>query len=233
MPVLYARFYAVAIYTYIRQAEQLALDWSAFDLRHQTIHVHESLDLVRDDGEETKTTKARCARRFSIEPNLLPLLEALKEETGGQGRVFPNPPVVTGSTGLAEMLRRHLILAGIERAELTERLKTRMPIRFHDLRATGVTWRLARGDAPIRVQQDAGHSSFQTTEKYIRSASGLVTDEVFPPLPDRLLAVTGSETGSRKRAANSPRIAQVPKNQTFFPRKAVGATGIEPVTSSV
>jgi hypothetical protein len=41
--------------------------------------------------------------------------------------------------------------------------------------------------------QDAGHSSFQTTERYIRLATEIDGGEVFPPLPARLLDVTGRE----------------------------------------
>ena len=96
-----------------------------------------------------------------------------------------------------------------------------MPIRFHDLRATGITWRLARGDTPILVQQDAGHESFQTTEKYIRLARGIDPEAVFPPLPMRVLE--GKSPGKAPRGSSDPK--------TF--EKSVGATGIEPVTSSV
>lgn len=204
VPLLYARFYAVAVYTLTRQAEELALDWSAVDLAHGTVHVHQSADYVRDDGRKAKPTKGRKARRPELEAELAPLLEAMKRESGGKGLVFPEPPTVTGEYGLAEMLRKHLKAAGVERSELTERLATRMPIRFHDLRATGITWRLARGDAPILVQQDAGHSSFQTTEKYIRLARGIRPEEVFPPLPRRLLGAS----------ANGPRMAQTGQSRS-------------------
>lgn len=49
---------------------------------------------------------------------------------------------------------------------------------WHDLRATGITWRAVRGDEPL-----------ETTQKYIREAE-VIRDgfgEVFPPLPASLL----------------------------------------------
>jgi hypothetical protein len=49
-------------------------------------------------------------------------------------------------SGLAVMLRKHLRMAGIARAKLAERLETRMPIRFHDLR-------------PRRLRTDRGVSA--------------------------------------------------------------------------
>ncbi len=223
VPLVYARFYAVAVYSHVREAEQLALGWSAIDLKHATIHVHESADFVRDDGEGTKPTKSGKARRLGIEVELLPLLEAMHRESGGKGRLFPEPLTVTGEYGLAQTLRRHLKLAGVEREELHERTKTQMRLRFHDLRATGITWRLARGDAPILVQQDAGHESFQTTEKYIRLARGIDPEAVFPVLPSRLLKAAGKSPGKAPRGYSHAKNAE----------KFVGATGIEPVTSSV
>jgi len=189
VPIVYARLYTVAVYTQMREAEELAFDLADLDLAHGMIHIHESIDVVRDD-EKKKPTKGRKSRRARIEPELLPLLEAMHRQAGGIGRLFPNPPTVTGEYGLANILREHLKLAGVTRAELTERLATRMPIRFHDLRATGVTWRLKRGDAPIDVQQDAGHKSFSTTEVYMRLARD-IAGPVFPPLPARLLGATG------------------------------------------
>jgi hypothetical protein len=98
-------------------------------------------------------------------------------------------------------------------------------ITFHDLRATGITWMAARGDDPLSIKQRAGHRSFETTEGYIREAQNLGASfgTVFPPLPDL----------SRGFATDS----QFCETQTGIPGSfaalLVGATGIEPVTSSV
>jgi integrase len=42
------------------------------------------------------------------------------------------------------------------------------PIRFHDLRASGITWMAVRGDDPQKIQARAGHTDFNTTQGYIR-----------------------------------------------------------------
>jgi translocation and assembly module TamB len=46
-------------------------------------------------------------------------------------------------------------------------------LTFHDLRATGITWMAVRGDDPLKIKQRAGHTTFSTTEGYIREAEDL------------------------------------------------------------
>jgi hypothetical protein len=50
-----------------------------------------------------------------------------------------------------------------------------------------------RGDDPLKIQERAGHTDFETTQGYIRMAEGLREGfgEVFPPLPPELLESTG------------------------------------------
>lgn len=83
------------------------------------------------------------------------------------------------------------MLAGITRAELfpdeaTE--STRKAMTFHDLRASGITWCAVRGDQPLTITQRAGHSSFSTTQGYIREAENLRVGfgAPFPELPPSL-----------------------------------------------
>jgi len=45
---------------------------------------------------------------------------------------------------------------------------TRQAIRFHDLRATGITRMAVRGDPPQVIQSRAGHTDHATTLGYIR-----------------------------------------------------------------
>jgi hypothetical protein len=54
----------------------------------------------------------------------------------------------------------------------------------------GLTWMAIRGDDPLKIQQRAGHRTFETTQKYIRTAEavGEVIGAVFPPLPESLAA---------------------------------------------
>jgi integrase len=90
---------------------------------------------------------------------------------------------------LANGLRLYLAVAGVERDELYVNDATRKWITFHDLRATGLTWMAVRGDDALRIKQRAGHSSFSTTERYIREAEAVRDGfgAVFPALPEALL----------------------------------------------
>ena len=63
-----------------------------------------------------KTTKTGQNRLVPIEPTLLPLLKAMHEECGGEGRVFPNMPK---EEILSTELKRYLKLAGASRNSLT------------------------------------------------------------------------------------------------------------------
>jgi hypothetical protein len=116
-------------------------------------------------------------------------------EAGGEG------PVVTLrlQKWWAADLRKHLRAAGIRRHELFDTDETRKRLRFHDLRSTGLTWMAIRGDDPLKIQQRAGHTSFEMTQKYIRTAEavGEVIGAVFPELPKCLLA-------GANRPANRP-----------------------------
>ena len=60
----------------------------------------------------------------------------------------------------------HLRTAGVDRADLFERSKRRMPIRLHDLRATFVTVSLANGKAEQWVSDRTGHRSSQMLALY-------------------------------------------------------------------
>ena len=213
VPVRWARLFALAVYTYTRAGELEALDWSDVHMEHGYAHVHRSVDRVRDKGK-MRSTKTGVARRVPMEPELRPLMQMLCEESGGRGSVFDMP-----SAGvLSAKLRHYLKRAGVERAELYASDETRKAITFHDLRATGITWMAVRGDEPLRIMQRAGHTSFETTQGYIREAENLRAGfgTVFPPLPACLLA---HSMGQVARLA--------PKNSMI----SVELTGIEPVTS--
>ncbi|HET7541635.1 MAG TPA: site-specific integrase [Polyangiaceae bacterium] len=64
-------------------------------------------------------------------------------------------------------------------------------LRFHDLRGTGLTWMAIRGDDPLKIQQRAGHTTFDMTQKYIRTAEAEAIGDVFPPLPACLQSAKG------------------------------------------
>jgi hypothetical protein len=77
----------------------------------------------------------------------------------------------------------------VTRPELHKGNAHRKPLTRHDLRATGLTWLAVRGDDPLKIKQRAGHSTFSTTEGYIREGEAVRDGfgEPFPPLPTGLL----------------------------------------------
>lgn len=184
VPLLHRRIFALTTYLFLRASELEALAWDDIDFAHGTIHVHRSLKrYTRLD----KPTKTGGTRRFSIEPELLPLLAVMARETGGVGRIL-------GALGaekweLSRLLRHHLAIAGVDRQELFANDPTRKWMTFHDLRATGITWMAVRGDDPLKIKQRAGHVHLSTTERYIRVAEELCPGfgDVFPRLPRSIL----------------------------------------------
>ncbi len=132
---------------------------------------------------EVKQTKTSTARRFGIEPELMPLLRALKGDRK-HGRLIELPCDGDLARGFRTWLRR----AGVSREELHVATPTRKAITVYDLRGTGITWLAIRGVDPLKIMQRAGHKNFQTTQGYIREAesmgSGFGTP--FPALPASL-----------------------------------------------
>ncbi len=222
------RLFVVAVYLYARAGELQALHWEDLDLDHGVVHIHRSFD--RDRGVE-KETKGEEARRFNIEPALLPLLRAMKDAAKGS-RVFPWFP---HENELAEELRRYLKVAGVSRSELFASDRTRKNVTFHDLRATGITWMAVRGDEPLKIQRRAGHKSFSTTDGYIREA--VVVREgfgsPFPALPNSLFEAKASEevvkgkvTDSCDDPPNGPRNGPAEKTKPPEPEGFRGLTGV-------
>lgn len=217
IPAPWRRMYAVTTYLYLRAAEARALEWADIDLERGVVLIHRT----EDEEGRLDATKGMRARRFSIEPVLLPLLRRMHAAAGGVGRVLPRMPV---EKHLAPMLRRHLRLAGVTRADLFAGDRTRRRLRFHDLRATGLTWMAIRGDDPLKIKQRAGHATFSTTEGYIREAEAVRDGfgDVFPELPPAL--VSSAESSARFGA-----------NGHVYEKKAespVGEAGFEPATTS-
>lgn len=183
VPLRWRRMVAVSVYLGVRAGELDALEWGDVDLAHGIVHVHRALDRSRPGL--AKATKTGAARRFRIEPALLPLLSAMHAETGGKGRVFPPLKL----TGRSEKLRMFLKRAKVGRAELHASDATRKPLGWHDLRATCATWLAVRGEDPLKIMQRLGHRNFNTTMLYVREAEQLREGfgEPFAPIPDALL----------------------------------------------
>jgi len=206
------RLMALAIYLVPRAAELEALDWTDMDMDRGVVHIHRAVD--RAHGGE-KATKTGRSRRFSVEANILPVLAAMHEESGGKGPIVSMPRM----RDLAEGLRSYLKVAGVVREELYLNDDTRKAIRWHDLRATGCTWMAVRGDEPLHIQHRAGHTSFGTTQLYIRQGEALRDGfgEVFPPLPMLLERTDWSTIGPKKTATYGFRRGKLAERAGFEP----------------
>lgn len=183
VPLKWRQLVALAIYTYVRDAEMKALQCRDVDVEHRSIKVTKALS--KRTGK-VKATKGRRHRTPTLEANVVPLVEALVDGRDGSEPLISE---LRNEQDMARALRRYLKKAGVERHELHHRTPTTRPMRWHDLRATGVSWMAVRGDDPLKIQQRAGHTDFATTQKYIRLAEALREGfgEVFPPLPSELL----------------------------------------------
>lgn len=196
VPVRWRRAVAVATYTYTRDGELRCMRWQDgdVDLEHGVLSITRAYNRRTKRIKETKTGETR---RFAIEPTLLPLLEAMHEEKCHEGPVV----MLASERAMARNLRRWLWKAGVRRPELHTGSPTRKPLTWHDLRATGITWMAVRGDDPLKIKQRAGHSTFSTTEIYIREAEAVREGfgDVFPPLPGCLVDPSGGSASVRLR----------------------------------
>ncbi|MEZ4301534.1 MAG: site-specific integrase [Polyangiaceae bacterium] len=192
VPVRWRRLFAVAAYLYLRASEVAALSVDDVDLVGGVVLVHRAARRIGRRGASTsvstKPTKTMITHRVPIEPHLRPLLVVMVAEARAEGRtqLVKMPPM----GDLPDQLRKYLPWAGVTRPELFADDETRAPITFHDLRATGLTWRAVRGDDPLKIQRAVGHLSLATTQRYIREAEVIGRDigEPFPPLPAEVLA---------------------------------------------
>ncbi|MEO8182505.1 MAG: tyrosine-type recombinase/integrase [Deltaproteobacteria bacterium] len=194
LPLEFRRLYALATYLFLRGGELKALMWPDVDIERGILSVRRSYERQTGRLKQTKTGN-KGIRRFAIEPALLPLLQAMHADAGGQGAVV----VMRQQKWWAADLRKHVEAAGIEREALFSTDDTRKRLRFHDLLGTGLTWLAIRGDDPLKIQQRAGHRTFEMTQKYIRTAEavGEVIGDTFPPLPECPVA-------GRYRQSNRP-----------------------------
>lgn len=143
----------------MREGEALALEWTDLDLRRGTIR----LDTNKSDDPRTWVLGEDVVRALTRWHALSGASKAGKVFRYLDGRAF-------SGRALAERLRAALATAGVQRAELFERSKARMPLRVHDLRATFVTLALAMGRSETWVADRTGHKSSVMINRYRRAA---------------------------------------------------------------
>jgi integrase len=199
------RLYVFAVFLGCRAGELRALEWEDVhdsEEEGRFILVHQATDY---DTGKVKSTKTGRARKVPIEPALLPLLEAMREESGGEGSVFARLP---HKSELPWMLRLDLKEAGVKRAELFANDATRRQLDFHDLRHTYGTLRAIRKDSLTAISRAMGHSTTAMTERYVNEAEvfeGARFGTPFGPLPPSVVSKSRTNVLSSPKSAESLR----------------------------
>ena len=166
--------YAVAMYSGARAGEIAAISLASFG--RGVLVIRESVDEHGVRGP----TKNGEERRVPVEGPLAELLTWIS--------CWRRPEDVFGrDPRAAERLREDLRAAGVTREALFRDDARSKPVTFHDLRATAITWWAVRGDNFLAIQRRAGHSSFATTQRYLREAEDLGEfGETFPQMPEMI-----------------------------------------------
>ena len=172
VPVGRRMLYALAVYTGLRKSSLYALTWGDLDFEHGTLMSLKS--------------KNDLPQMFQVFPCLTTLLASWFDY---QGRPEPECAIVTAAdvAGLAEhegkVLRADLKLAGVHRGSLHEPKPNTRPLRFHDLRATFVTWAFREGRGEGWISDRTGHLTPSMRARYTRAARTLA-DLNYQPFPD-------------------------------------------------
>ena len=82
---------------------------------------------------------------------------ALRGSVVWTGDTRPIPEILAAFAAHGEVVAHDCVVSGNPSLAGIEDL------HFHDLRGTGLTWMAIRGDDPLKIQQRAGHTSFEMT----------------------------------------------------------------------
>jgi integrase len=160
--------YGILMREGMRASELGELRWRDVDLGRGRVRL-----------DENKTDDPRA---WALSPDVVRVLAWWKKRTAGEADdlvlggldLTQGPRWLRGKTWALKTRHKNevgdLRTAGVDRAELFERSKSRMPIRVHDLRATFVTVSLANGRTEQWVSDRTGHRSSQMLALYTRQA---------------------------------------------------------------
>ena len=144
-------FFLTAILTGMRRGELLALQKDDIDWKNKQIHVRRSVWHGQFIPPKTKYS----VRRIDVSPYLLAELRkhVLASPPNELGLVFANEH--GGILDADTLIKRHFVPV-FEKAKIKR-------VRFHDLRHTNASLRIAEGQNPKYIQDQMGHASIQTT----------------------------------------------------------------------
>jgi integrase len=177
VPLARRVYYALAVYTGLRKGSLSALTWESIDFEHGTI-----------TSLESKTGLPQIfAQSDATLPGLQSLTVVLKRWHEHCGCPDASAPIV-GDLGCregreADALRSDLRAAGVDRALLFARSQHVEALRFHDLRATTVTWARRAGKGRGWIADRTGHLTDAMMQRYDRGAR-MLADLKYQPFPD-------------------------------------------------
>lgn len=174
VPVERRVLYALAVYTGLRKGSLYALRWSGVDFKHRTLTSLQS--------------KTGLPQLFEVPKTLLALLKSWHTYRGGPKPEDALVPKVLERHREAHVLRDDLLAAKVTRTSLQGGADNVEPMRFHDLRATFVTWALREGRGDGWINDRTGHLTPEMRERYARAARTL-SDLDYKPFPDIAKAI--------------------------------------------
>jgi integrase len=166
--------YALAVYTGLRKGSLYALTWQGVDFQHRTITSLQS--------------KTGLPQMFEAPESLMALLALWHTHQGAPkaGAVVSRVPTRERE---ARVLRDDLQAAKIDRPTLLGKGGDNVQaLRFHDLRATFVTWAMRDGKGDGWISDRTGHLTPEMRARYARAARTL-SDLDYKPFPDIAKAI--------------------------------------------
>lgn len=168
-------YYMLAVYTGLRKGSLLALKWESIDFKHRTLTSLES--------------KTDLPQIFEIPEGLCTVLRRWHDYLG---RPKPRTPIVRdldcAKDREAETLRWDLESADVKRSVLFGGADNIEPLRFHDLRATFVTWARRQGRGWGWISDRTGHMTEEMQRRYDRGAR-MLADLQYTPFPELSQAI--------------------------------------------
>lgn len=148
-------FFLCAFRTGMRLGELLALEWGDIDWNGKFIHVQRSFRHGR-----TTRTKNKKTRRVDMSNQLYVELKALytirKKESLKSGKRIIEVIFHTNGEPTSQNTIRNIWKRILNKADLRN-------MRFHDIRHSFSSMLLSKGESPVYVKDQLGHSSIQMT----------------------------------------------------------------------
>jgi integrase len=162
--------YALAVYTGLRKGSLYALTWAGIDFEHRTL--------------TSLHSKTGLPQLFEIPPTVVELLAKwfeFRERPPKGSKVVHGIEVRAEREAMA--LRDDLAAAGVTRHAATADAGDNVqPLRFHDLRATFVTWAMRQGRGDGWISDRTGHLTPEMRGRYARAAR-VLADLLYEPFP--------------------------------------------------